>query len=337
MADERYEWLDKETAERLLRGEPVGALDERARTQAARLNRALHSVARPRLPGYPDDGEMPGEAAATAAFRKARADARATGGQNLGIVRLAAARRSSSGWGRPVRFGVVAVVAGFAFGGVAVASGSGLLPSPFGGSPGPRSTVSANPPGPLASESPQGRAETPPGAVGPSPPIPSQSGGPGSEGSDTDPPGPKGKNGRDKKNKDKKKQRKAELHQKTLDACREYRSGTIDPERRRRLEITAKGESRVDQFCDKLLRKSDGDGDNGDTEKKEKKEKKDKDKEGEGGGNATSESNNSGNGNGNGNAGNGTNGNRGGSNQSGGSSQIHYGDSSHPADGFPAA
>ncbi|MFI6287191.1 hypothetical protein ACIBCM_20995 [Streptomyces sp. NPDC051018] len=310
MADERYEWLDKETAEHLLRGEPVEALDEHARTQAVRLNRALHSVARPSFPGYSGDGEMPGEAAATAAFRKARADVRASGGEFPGSPRPAAARRSARGWGRPVRFGVVAAVAGFAFGGVAVASGSGLLPSPFDGPPGPRSTVSANPPGPPVSESPQGRAESPPGDVGPSQPIPPRSGGPGSEGSDTDPPGAKGKNGRDKKSKDKKKQRKAELEQKTADACREYRSGTIAPDRRKRLEIAAKGAGRVDKFCDKLLRESDGDdGDQGKPKDKAKDKSKDKDKDGEnvgsgsGGGNGNPE--NSGNGTNHGNGGGG--------------------------------
>ena len=56
MADERYEWLDKDAAERLLRGEPVEAADEHARTQAARLSRALDGGrGRPRA-GYAGDG-----------------------------------------------------------------------------------------------------------------------------------------------------------------------------------------------------------------------------------------------------------------------------------------
>ncbi|WP_167518325.1 hypothetical protein [Streptomyces albidochromogenes] len=36
MADERYEWLDRDAAERLLRGEPVGPVGEDARAQAER-------------------------------------------------------------------------------------------------------------------------------------------------------------------------------------------------------------------------------------------------------------------------------------------------------------
>ena len=41
MADEQHEWLDKDAAERLLRGEPVDPVDGHARTEAARLMAAL--------------------------------------------------------------------------------------------------------------------------------------------------------------------------------------------------------------------------------------------------------------------------------------------------------
>ncbi|NEC21387.1 hypothetical protein G3I50_24530, partial [Streptomyces parvus] len=41
MADEHYEWLDKDAAERLLRGEPVVPVGDEARTDAFRLAEAL--------------------------------------------------------------------------------------------------------------------------------------------------------------------------------------------------------------------------------------------------------------------------------------------------------
>ncbi|MBK5996047.1 hypothetical protein JHN53_31325, partial [Streptomyces sp. MBT58] len=41
MADEQDEWLDKDAAEKLLRGEPVVPLGDRARDDALRLAEAL--------------------------------------------------------------------------------------------------------------------------------------------------------------------------------------------------------------------------------------------------------------------------------------------------------
>ncbi|MGW4030063.1 hypothetical protein ACWEFL_12195 [Streptomyces sp. NPDC004838] len=265
MANERYEWLDKETAERLLRGEPVEALDERARIQVARLNQALYAAARPQLRTHPDDGagEMPGEAAALAAFRKVRAEA-ATGGQSLGMVRIAPRPRSPfrTRLGLPVRFGVAAAVAGFAFGGVAVASGTGFLPSPFDGTPGPVSSVSAPTPDPLVTESPRNRKAVPPQPSGPAGTVgtPSATGDPGSESSDTDPPaiatgeaeGP-GK-GKKKGQQGKQGKRKTDRHLKTVKACEDYRDGTIDAESRKFLEQAAKGPARIREFCDRMLR-----------------------------------------------------------------------------------
>ncbi|MFD4049993.1 hypothetical protein ACFWSF_31295, partial [Streptomyces sp. NPDC058611] len=72
MADERNRWLDRAAADRLLRGEPaepVGpSADPRARGEAARLRAALDALAeRPAA-----RGELPGEAAAVAAFRTAQ-------------------------------------------------------------------------------------------------------------------------------------------------------------------------------------------------------------------------------------------------------------------------
>lgn len=157
MADERYEWLDRKAAERLLRGEPVETRDEHARAQAARLSRALNDTGAAGGHDRAADGEMPGEAAALAAFRKARAGAAAPAGDSVGTVRLVSSPPPTLGTrlARPMRFGLVAAVAGCALGGVAVAAGSGLLPSPFGGNPLPASTVSAaETPEPLASQEP---------------------------------------------------------------------------------------------------------------------------------------------------------------------------------------
>lgn len=71
MADEQDGWLDRETAEILLRGESLKAVDPAVRDRAERLAETLDALA-----AYPapTSGELPGEAAALAAFRKARAD-----------------------------------------------------------------------------------------------------------------------------------------------------------------------------------------------------------------------------------------------------------------------
>ncbi|WP_455352574.1 hypothetical protein [Streptomyces sp. SYSU K217416] len=59
MADERYQWLDRRAAERLLRGEPVESADEQVREEAGRLSAALGRAAQ-----APQSGELPGEEAA---------------------------------------------------------------------------------------------------------------------------------------------------------------------------------------------------------------------------------------------------------------------------------
>ncbi|MFE4829134.1 hypothetical protein [Streptomyces sp. NPDC056672] len=68
MADERDAWLDKDVAERLLRGEPVEALDDDVLARTERLAEALRDIA---AITYANDAELPGEAAALAAFRRA--------------------------------------------------------------------------------------------------------------------------------------------------------------------------------------------------------------------------------------------------------------------------
>ncbi|MER5601995.1 hypothetical protein ABT085_33535, partial [Streptomyces sp. NPDC002265] len=71
MADEQYRWLDRETAERLLRGEPPApAVDATARDRAGQLAEALGALST--AAAAPNSTELPGEAAAVAAFRAAR-------------------------------------------------------------------------------------------------------------------------------------------------------------------------------------------------------------------------------------------------------------------------
>lgn len=258
MADERYEWLDKETAERLLRAEPVEILDEPARTQLARLTVALRHAAHPEAPAHPDDGEMPGEAVATAAYRRARSESAAGADHHFGMVRVVPPPKPSaiSRLLRPVRFGVVAVLAAGAFGGVAVGATAGLLPSPFDPGSAPATSVSGAPTGkPSLHESPGTRMEQPsrrapasgspttappPGRGVPMPPSPSAVPGadqtePGSGAKVTEPAA--GKGGKNRK---------------TVTACRDHQAGTHNEKQLKRLERAAKGVP-VDQFCAGVL------------------------------------------------------------------------------------
>ncbi|MEW2636022.1 hypothetical protein AB0903_31375 [Streptomyces sp. NPDC048389] len=291
MADERYEWLDRDAAERLLRGAPVEAVGDRARTDAARLAAALETAADP---GYRhDDGELPGEAAAMAAYRKARADAAASGvaagpepetatggvatGASLGTVRVTKAARPGPldrlrrgpGLGRPLRFGIATALAGCAIGGVAVAAGSGVLPTFGEDRPTPASSVSAAAtPGPATSP-PQGGAGTvrPSGSPGETgtplvvPPVPgSTSPSPGDAGGTA--AGLPADDGAATAGSDGSPARR-ELYRKTVEACRDYRSGRIARDTRLRLEEAAKGPARVERFCARLLDGGFGDGSTG--------------------------------------------------------------------------
>ncbi|MFI1185526.1 hypothetical protein [Streptomyces californicus] len=183
MADEHYEWLDKDAAEKLLRGEPVVPVGDGARTDAFRLAEALCAAREgPRAPA----GELPGEETVLAAFRRAghgtggdRLAGRAAGAAlpgrpgllpavHLGAAPAAPPRRPR--WSRPLRFGLVASLAGCALGGVAVAAGTGVFGGTFGGqgSPAPATSVSAAAtPGPLMSDEPAGEPSSP---ADPSPP-----------------------------------------------------------------------------------------------------------------------------------------------------------------------
>lgn len=283
MADERYEWLDRDAAEKLLRGEPVRAADEHARVQAARLGAALRGAGayRHRF----DDGELPGEAAALAAFRKARADAAAPAGDSIGTVTVTRGGVPVRGlrFGRPLRFGIAAALAGCALGGVAVAAGTGVLPTPFhrDHAPVPASSVTAAAtPGPLETRGPEGEtgdgSPRPPGSVSPPPSPPAPSGGPtrtapgdggvtgtpdGNGGSDAAPTTPGSSPGKD-----------SDVRRRIVETCKAYRSGRIDPERRKRLEELADGPDGVKKFCDRVLGGDSsgdgwGDGDQGDDDR----------------------------------------------------------------------
>ncbi|MFJ7626267.1 hypothetical protein ACIQZN_07235 [Streptomyces sp. NPDC097595] len=323
MADEQYAWLDKEAAEKLLRGEPVDPAEGRPRQDAERLAAALDAVARTARPAA---GELPGEAAALAAFRAAPrrprtagagagAGASAAHGDDADTAVLApvhigrAAGPEHGGrpfrWSRPLRFGLVASLACCALGGVAVAAGSGMLPGPFSRhTPAPATSVSAaESPEELGSDVlPDEETSAPPQPGTPTPDAPppggrtgadsdsdsgdqdtarpgggashddrsgkddgtgtdrtggSRTGGgtdPGDGGSDDDggnedPGKGDGHSGDDTS---------GSWYAKTLQACRDYRDGTLDADRRTRLEALAKGARNLDRFCDRLLDAEDG-------------------------------------------------------------------------------
>ncbi|MFF7179615.1 hypothetical protein [Streptomyces sp. NPDC008121] len=283
MADERYPWLDQEAAERLLRGEPVDAVDDHAREQAGRLAHALES-ARPVPFARAAEAELPGEAAALAAFREAMAEragspsvlsasaadapgsAGAVPAAELDGVRIApvpSARR----WGRSLRYGLAAAVAAVAVGGVAVAAGTGLLPRPFDETPAPpaSSVTVADTPEPLRSHTPEDGSVTqtpppvPPGTESPSagsspspsspgePPATAGPGGGGTEGGrggDATPPPKTGEgSGRDL----------TTLRARTLKACQDFKAGRLDDSDQRRLAGSARSGETVRRFCDRVL------------------------------------------------------------------------------------
>ncbi|MFD8824260.1 hypothetical protein ACFV1C_18085 [Streptomyces sp. NPDC059605] len=314
MADEQYEWLDKEAAERLLRGEPVDPVGGHACTEAERLVAALDAAAQSARPAT---GELPGEAAALAAFRTARrsahdsaparkqANAQVGGAENatgrtgteiLPTVHIRAAsggsgprtsvasggpgRNRLSRWSRPVRFGLVASFAGCALGGVAVAAGTGMLPGPFGGhAPVPATSVSAAAtPEELGSRPTEGETpRTPPSAPerDVSEPTPDRSapssGRPADAGSNRAEGRGKPEPGGSASGSTKNPGRgglpdhsgggsSGEWYAKALKACRDYRNGNLDDDRRRKLELLAKGARNLDRFCDRVIEGSDKDG-----------------------------------------------------------------------------
>ncbi|MFJ2648870.1 hypothetical protein ACIO1C_19310 [Streptomyces sp. NPDC087420] len=161
MADGRDQWLDKDVAERLLRGERVEAVDGLDEVRAKRLSDTLRDMADVT---YANDAELPGEAAALAAYRRAaaaraggagavgpRAASRPGPGPALGAEASAGAEPSLGGaavqdlpgptvrlapvsgpergvrYGGPLRMSLVATLAACALGGMALADGGGVL------------------------------------------------------------------------------------------------------------------------------------------------------------------------------------------------------------------
>ncbi|MFJ4277965.1 hypothetical protein [Streptomyces massasporeus] len=264
MADEQYRWLDRETAERLLSGEPPGAVEGAGRDQAEHLARTLGALSA--TPPLTSD-ELPGEAAAMAAFRKARAEradaapalaaiggSDAAGVSDAGLVRIGTPRDSGTGtsrpprWARPARLALAAVLAVGMVGGAALAAGTGALRSPFGGDePDPGTSVSASvthPERPLVSPSP---SDAPQGGSTPDDaPGGSSKGGAGGQGRDEErddaAPKPDGR-------KDGSGGHRGEI----TAACRDLRDGDrLDPDRRRALRDAANG-LRVWKYCKGVL------------------------------------------------------------------------------------
>ncbi|MEU5436647.1 hypothetical protein AB0G73_25145 [Streptomyces sp. NPDC020719] len=270
MADERHEWLDEDAAERLLRGEPVVPADGHAREQAERLSAVLRAIARQDAapaPAASATRELPGEAAALAAFRQARAQrgAAPTAVTADNVVRVGRGPKKSREPARgrrlrPVRFGLAAALAGCALGGVAVAAGTGVLPGLGTADPEPVSSVSPATPGPISSDSPASTG----GSKPPKSPTPSRtpSGGPGSPsasasgGTEQHPsatPDPTTKGDAPG----------TDWAGKTVEACRDYTSGRLDQTRRHWLENAAQGAANVKRLCDRVIDEVDKGGKNG--------------------------------------------------------------------------
>ncbi|MFD7099132.1 hypothetical protein [Streptomyces xanthophaeus] len=196
MADERNRWLDEAAADRLLRGEPVEpvgpAADPRAQARAARLRAALDSLAEP----PPSAGaQLPGEAAALAAFRAARGPAApaagspgVASGHEVPLVDLGRAVLPSVPRGRrSVRFGLAAALASVAVGGLAAAVGAGLLDRTRhdDAGPGPATSVSVDgEPAPSDSQDPTLSPNLLPSPLRDGAASPRTSGGPQTPGAD---------------------------------------------------------------------------------------------------------------------------------------------------------
>ncbi|MFE0414784.1 hypothetical protein [Streptomyces tendae] len=262
MADEQDKWLDRETAELLLRGEPLAGIDPASRDRAGRLVAALSALS---APPAPTGEELPGEAAAMAAFRKVRAE-RADGAApaagalghgvaprppEAGLVRIGTrgegARRPRRS--RPLRLGLAAALTVGMIGGVAAAAGTGVLPTPFDRSePEPAATVSAAaspgrpsvPPSPL--EGVQGGAA--PGSTPGAPGGGTAGDGGEAEGPDADDRDTGGFDGR---------------RSSLAASCRKVRAGKeLDTSHRRALKEAAGGAARVVAYCGSLLAGTDG-------------------------------------------------------------------------------
>lgn len=247
-------WLDRGTAERLLRGESPENVDATARDQAERLAETLAALsARP----TPADIELPGEEAALAAFRKVRADRaddwvsppvrgrhRATGAgpADAPLVRIGAPDPQAAGprRRRSVHFGLAAALAAGVVGGAAIVAGTAVLAQSGDDDPDPGASVSAavTPDRPLISPSPLSPEITPSpdgaptGATGSRDTARGDTGA-GSEGLGVRPDGD---------------------WSGAASACRDMRDGkNLDSSRKRSLEGAAGGPLRVWKYCKGVL------------------------------------------------------------------------------------
>ncbi|MFH8568936.1 hypothetical protein [Streptomyces sp. NPDC017993] len=279
MADDRYNWLDKDAAERLLRGEPVIGPDSGG---ARELRQLLDAAAAAAGAGSAQARELPGEDAALAAFRQARHGSagrrrRPVAGEQPDVAHtLRADLPERTRLARPFRRGFAVALAACAIGGVAVAAGTGMLPTPFeGGEPEPAASVSAaETPGIFETQEPgtqtEGTTEHTPDATpgqGTTPPSGSPAPGGDNDGAATgtpgDGPGPEdtagaGDNGDTPPDRGARQRYVEKL-------CRAYESGNhggLDRYTIRRLERAAGGADKVHAFCRKYLR-AHQDGDSG--------------------------------------------------------------------------
>ncbi|MFG3346708.1 hypothetical protein ACGF1Z_16780 [Streptomyces sp. NPDC048018] len=258
MADERYQWLDQEAAERLLRGEPVDPVDDASRAQAEILARALAAARTPMAAA--SDGELPGEAAALAAFRKAVAERAADAvlpgpagraPTDLGAVRLVPVHGGRR-WGRSLRYGLAAAFAAVTVGGVAVAAGTGVLP--LTAEPAPGGSVTTVDTGtPAASGSPTAGTGVPAVPTGPGvrTTTPGATGGPttatagpgGKDGATATPGGTPSESPRTRD----------EERLKVVKACQDFRSGKLSGSGRDRLVNALRNGETVKRYCDRIL------------------------------------------------------------------------------------
>lgn len=282
MADDRYNWLDKDTAEQLLRGEQVGAWRGDGAHELEQLLAAAAAVGAK----APEAAPLPGEEAAVAAFRRAaRHGARARGGAaGAGVTTVRAtgvAERTRIA--RPFRRGFAVALAACAIGGVAVAAGTGVLPTPFrggGGDPEPASSVSAaKTPGPLDTREPGAQtdgttARTPDPTPGGSTTGPGGTPTPGSSPGATQghgrgtPGGAGGGNNGGGKGGDGKSEH-GDKNKLLLSLCRDYEAGKrdqMDRDTLRRLEAKAGGPEKVHAFCRAYLARYQTGGGSGDND-----------------------------------------------------------------------
>ena len=276
MADEQYRWLDRATAERLLSGEPPETVDPTARDQARRLAGTLRALSAP----PPADGEeLPGEAAAVAAFRKVReekegrtkeapdtAGPAGTRPSDVGLFRIDIPRGDRSGTPdgprgpRPLRLGLAAALVVGMVGGAAVLAGTGVLSGPSGGSGAdPAASASGtHPERPLISSPPKGGA---PGGVTPEGEHPDGAAGTAESGTDADGPGAPGEDDRDT---GENATRSGRGWKQLAASCRAWRDGeNLNGERRHLLENAAGGSSHVGTYCEGVLSTTDPSGGSG--------------------------------------------------------------------------